>query len=112
MEDFERQLKYALARKEQPPSFEAKTFAAIASERSGRGSGRGMFWRWEALAASTLVAAGLWAQHERGAREQAAGEAARSRLQLALRITVSELSKIQKSVNAAHSAAGRPGEDE
>ena len=60
MEDFERQLRYALARKQQPASFEAKVFAAIAAERSGRR----MFWRWEALAASVLIAAGLWAQHE------------------------------------------------
>jgi hypothetical protein len=108
MEDFERQLKYALARKEQPPSFEAKTFAAIAAERSGRG----MFWRWEAVAASILIAAALWAQHERGAREQAAGEAAKAHLRVALNITVTELSKIQKTVNASQAAAGRPGEDE
>ncbi len=108
MEDFERQLKYALARKQQPPSFEAKTFAAIAAESPDRR----MFWRWEALAASVLIAAGLWAQYERGERERAAGEAAKAHLQLALKITVGELSKIQKTVNASHDAAGRPGEDE
>jgi hypothetical protein len=34
-------------------------------------------------------------------RERAAGEAARARLQLALRITVTELSKIQKTVRAS-----------
>ena len=97
MEDFERQLKYALARKQQPASFEAKALAAIAAERSGRG----MFWRWEALAASILVAAGLWAQYEHGVRERAAGEAAKARLPVALKITVIELSKIQKTVNSA-----------
>ncbi len=96
MEDFERQLKYALARKQQPPSFEAKAFAAIAAETSGRR----MFWHWEALAASVLIAAGLWAQHQQGVRERAAGEAAKARLQVALKITVTELSKIQKSVSA------------
>jgi hypothetical protein len=96
MEDFERQLKYALARKQQPPSFEAKAFAAIAAETSGRR----MSWRWEALAASILIAAGLWGQYEHGVRERAAGEAAKARLQLALKITATELSKIQKSVNA------------
>ncbi len=96
MEDFERQLKSALARKQEPPSLEAKTFAAIAAERSGRG----MFWRWEALAASILVAAGLWGQYQHGVRERAAGEVAKARLQVALKITVTELSKIQKTVNA------------
>jgi len=97
MEDFERQLQDALARKEQPPSFEAKVFAAIAAERISRGTS----WRWEALAASVLVAAGLFAQHENAVRERAAGEAAKARLQLALKVTVTELSKIQKTVNAA-----------
>jgi hypothetical protein len=96
MEDFEQQLRSALARKQEPPSFEAKTFAAIAAERSGRG----MFWRWEALAASVLVAAGLWGQYQHGVHERAAGEAAKARLQVALKITVTELSKIQKTVNA------------
>jgi hypothetical protein len=96
MEDFERQLKYALGRKQEPPSFEAKAFAAIAAETSGRR----MFWRWEALAASVLIAAGLWGQYEHGVRDRAAGEAAKARLQLALKITATELSKIQKSVNA------------
>ena len=96
MEDFERQLKSALARKQEPLSLEAKTFAAIAAEKSGRG----MSWRWEAVAASVLVAAGLWGQYEHGMRERAAGEVAKARLQLALKITVTELSKIQKTVNA------------
>ncbi len=35
MEDFEQQLRNALARKEQPPTFEAKVFAAVAAQRSG-----------------------------------------------------------------------------
>jgi hypothetical protein len=97
MEDFERQLQDALARKQQPSSFEAKVFAAIAAEKTSRGS----YWRWEALAASVLIVAGVFAQHENTVRERAAGEAAKARLQLALKITVTELSKIQKTVNAA-----------
>ena len=75
MEDFERQLRQALSRKEQPASFEAHVFAAIAADRSARRTS----WRWEALAASVLLVAGLWAQHE-----HAAGEAAKARLRLAL----------------------------
>ena len=45
MEDFEQQLRSALARKQQPPSFEAKSFAAIAAEDPGAGcSGAGRLW--------------------------------------------------------------------
>ena len=94
MEDFERQLRDALARKEQPPLFEAKVFAAIAESKSKRW----VSWRWEALAASLLALAGFWAQHEHTVRDRVAGEAAKARLQLALKITVTELSKIQRTV--------------
>jgi hypothetical protein len=97
MEHFEQQLRNALAPKEQPPSFEAKVFAAIAAGKPARSYS----WRWEALAASVLLAAGLWGQHQHDLRERAAGEAAKARLQIALRITVTELSKIQKTVKAA-----------
>ncbi len=97
MEDFERQLKHALARKEQPAAFEAKVFAAIAAGRSKRW----FFWRWEALAASVLMVAAFWAQHEHAVRDRAAGEAAKARLQLALRITVTELSRIQQTVRTS-----------
>jgi hypothetical protein len=97
MEDFEQQLKHALARKQEPGSFEAKVFAAIAAGKPARRYS----WRWEALAASVLLAAGLWGQHEHELRERAAGEAAKARLEVALRITVTELSKIQKTVKAA-----------
>ena len=97
MEDFERQLRDALTRKEQPPAFEAKVFAAIA-ERASR---RPVSWRWEALAASVLALAVFGAQHERTVHERAAGEAAKARLQLALKITVTELAKIQKTVRTS-----------
>jgi hypothetical protein len=98
MEDFERQLKNALARKEQPPSFEAKVFAAVAARRSGRS----IFWRWAAeVAAVVLIAGGFWVRHEGEVRERAAGETAKARLQLALKITVTELSKIRKSVRTS-----------
>jgi hypothetical protein len=98
MEDFEQQLRNALRRKEQPPSFEAKVFAAVAARRSGRS----IFWRWSAeVAAVILIACGFWVRHEGEVRERAAGQAAKARLQLALRITVTELSKIQKSVRTS-----------
>jgi len=98
MEDFERQLKDALSRKEPSPSFEAKVFGAIAAQQTGRIR----FWRWAAaLAVMLLVVAGFWMRHERQIEERAAGEAAKARLQLALRITVTELAKIQKSVRTS-----------
>jgi hypothetical protein len=105
MEDFEQKLKDALARKDQPPTFEAKVFAACARERSASGSAGssapGVLWRWEiaAVAATILLAAVSWTGHER--QERAAGEAAKARLQLALKITVTELGKIQRTVQAS-----------
>jgi len=97
MEDFEQQLKHALARKEQPAAFEAKVFAALAKSKTTRWA----FWRWEALAASLLMAAAFWAQHEQTVRDRAAGEAAKARLQLALKITVTQLVRIQQTVRTS-----------
>src|SRR5271170_3498667 len=98
MEDFEQQLRNALGRKEEPASFEAKVFAAVAAQRSGRS----IFWRWAAeVAAVILIAGGFWVRHEGEVRERAAGEAAKARLQLALKITVTELSKIQRTVRTS-----------
>ena len=99
MDDFEQQLRNALARKEQPPALEAKVLAGI---RAGRSAGWS-FWRWEAaaVAATVLLAAVSWMGHERESRERTAGEAAKARLQLALKITVTELSKIQKTVRTS-----------
>jgi hypothetical protein len=102
MEDFERQLRDALARKEQPPAFEAKVFAAIAKSKSRRRvAWWRASWRWEAVAASMLALAAFWSQHERTLRDRAAGEAVKARLQLALKITVTELAKIQKTVRTS-----------
>jgi len=98
MEDFEQQLRNALARKDQPAWFEAKVFAAVAARRSGRS----VFWRWAAEAAAVLlIACGFWVRHQGDIRERAAGEAAKARLQVALRITVTELSKIQETVRTS-----------
>jgi len=97
MEDFERQLRNALARKEQPASFEAKVLAAARTRRHVHSS----FWQWAAVAAVVLIATGFWVRHEREVQERAAGEAAKARLQLALKITVTELSKIQRTVRTS-----------
>jgi hypothetical protein len=98
MEDFEQQLRNALARKPEPLAFEAKIFAALARQKTGRSA----IWRWTAEAAAVVViASGFWLQHQHGERERVAGELAKARLQLALRITVTELSKIQRTVRTS-----------
>lgn len=103
MDHFEQQLRSALSRKGQPPELEAQVFAAIARERTKPKSAFHAFWRWEAVAvaASILLAAVSWTGHERELQERAAGEAARERLQVALRVTVTELGKIQRTVRTA-----------
>ncbi len=98
MEDFEQQLRNALARKEQPPTFEAKVFAAVAAQRSDRS----IFWRWATEVTAVLViASGFWMGYQHELQQRAAGEAAKARLEVALRITVTELSKIQKTVRTS-----------
>ena len=98
MEDFERQLRNALDRKQQPPTFEAKVFAAVAAQRSGRS----IFWRWATEVAAVLViASGFWMGYQHEIQQRAAGEAAKARLEIALKITVTELSKIQKTVRTS-----------
>ncbi len=97
MDDLERQLKHALARKEQPAWFEAKVLAATSARRP-----RPIFLRW-AVAASAAIAitAAVWTDHQAVVTERAAGVAARERLQLALRVTVTQLSKIQRTVQTS-----------
>jgi hypothetical protein len=98
MEDFEQQLRNALGRKEQPAWFEAKVLAATRA----REPERRIFWRWAAeLAAVILIAGGFWLRYDHEVHERAAGQAAKARLQLALKITVTELSKIQKTVRTS-----------
>ena len=89
MDDFEQQLKNALSRKEQPAWFEAKVLAAT------RQQPKLAFLRWlVATAAVLLVAAGIWTDHR-------AGVQAKAQLQLALKVTVTELGKIQRTVRAS-----------
>jgi len=98
MDDFEQLLKNALGRKEQPPAFEAKVFAAVADFKTRRR----IFWRWASeIVAVMLLAGGFWMRYERETQDRAAGEAAKARLQLALKVTVTELSKIQKTVRTS-----------
>lgn len=100
MEDFEQQLKNALARKDAPEWFEAKVMAAVRRE-GGKQAGRPVLrWRWAtALIATVLVIGGVTWQHERAVRERAAGEDAKARLELALKITRAKLQKIELKLN-------------
>lgn len=107
MEDLERQLRNALERKDAPAWFEAKVMAAVARQADRRQS----WWRrvfdrrarWmSAAAAAAMVVSGVVWQHERIAAlnaERAAGEAAKARLQLALRVTSVKLQQIGRKVN-------------
>lgn len=105
MDDLEQQLKRAFARQEPPPWFEGRVLAA-AMERSQPELG---WWRrpysaqrmrWATgLAAALLVTTGVW-QHERAVHDREAGEAAKEKVKIALRITTSKLQKIQARVDA------------
>jgi len=94
MDDFEQQLeqqlKVALGRREPPAGFEARVLARASAKRP-----KLAFLRWVvATASACAIAAGVWTDH----RERVAGEDAKARLELALKVTVSELGKIQRTV--------------
>ena len=95
MDDFEQQLKRAMARTDPPPWFEAKVLAAA---KRAQPAPKRKFWRlqWAVAAlASVLVVSGVVWQHE---RERKAGEEARAKLELALKITRQKLQKIEAEV--------------
>ena len=97
MDDFEKQLRDALARKEPSPFFESRVLGAVKrQQRERRTSGR-MWWA-SAIAAALLVMTGSAWQYERGVREQAAGQEAKASLELALKITSVKLQKISRKV--------------
>jgi hypothetical protein len=97
MEDFEQQIRNALARKEPSFGFETRVLAAARRPNVRHG-----VWRWaSALAAGIVLVMGITWEHERAVQERAAGEAAKERLKLALKITSMKLSKIQQKVEAA-----------
>jgi hypothetical protein len=107
MNDFEKQIRDALARKEPSPGFEARVLAA-----AGRTEERRNWWqfpfvgrmRWASavVATVTVVTAVAW-RHERAVEDRAAGEAAKARLELALKITSVKLARIQQRVEAHES---------
>ena len=99
MDDFEQQLKKAMARTDPPAWFEAKVLAAARQRRP-----EPKRWRFLVAAlASLLVVSGVVWQQE---RERKAGEEARAKLELALRITSEKLQKIEADVGRASARAG------
>ena len=107
MEDFERQLKNAMARREPPPWLEAKVLAAAASAQPepepawwNRLLFARMRWAPALVAVLVLVAGIFWEQQDRTARQRAEGEAAKAKLETALRVTSVKLRKIQQIVQA------------
>jgi len=103
MDDFERQLRQAMARTDAPAAFEAKVLAAAAREPEGWRSvwhwfARPVGLRWATVAlAALLVVSGVTWKHE---RERTAGEAARAKLELALKITSAKLHHIDQQIEA------------
>ena len=105
MDDLERELKRELAREDPPAWFEARVLAAVERERV-----RPVSWwrllfaqhtaRWAtACAALVITTAGVW-EHQRAVQERQAGEAAKQKLEMALRITSTKLQRIQAKVDA------------
>jgi len=106
MDDLERQLRDALARKQAPDWFEAKVLAAAAREKKAPVdfwrqlmAGTRLRWASAVLAGAAVLASGLAWQHERAVRERAEGEAAKARLELALKVTRVKLRKIGQKLD-------------
>jgi len=102
MDDFEQRIKDSLARKEPPAWLEAKILAAAGRRPEVRPWWRIMpqaRLRWaSALTAAAVLVTGLVWQRERAEQDRIAGEAAKQRLKLALKITSEKLQKIQHEV--------------
>ncbi len=96
MDDLEKQIQNALRRKEPSSGFEARVLGAVRRSESRRPFAGWL--RWTSAMAAVVVAAGVVWQHERNVAERAAGEAAKARLELALKITSVKLNRIQQIV--------------
>jgi hypothetical protein len=97
MDDFEKQLKDALARKEPSPFFEARVLGAAKRQAQERRASSRLWWA-SAVAAALLVVTGSVWQHQRDLREETAGREAKARLEQALKITSVKLQRISQKV--------------
>jgi hypothetical protein len=100
MDDFEQQLKRAMARKEPPAWLEAKVMAAAARRPRRRWEFLRMRWAAAALATLALTSGIVW-QRERERQERMAGEQAAAKLELALKVTSKKLRHIEEQLEAA-----------
>jgi hypothetical protein len=108
MEDFERQLENALRRREPPPWLESKIMATVNRPLAPEpkpalwarlSAGFRLRWVSAGLAACLVVSGVVW-QRERAEQDRVAGEQAKAKLEVALKVTSSKLRKIQMIVNA------------
>lgn len=93
MDNFEELLRDTLRRENPPEGFERRVLAAAAPRRFS--------WRpMMAIAAMLAVAAGAGWQVEQSRRDHEAGEAAKAKLEQALRVTSTKLQKIRQTVDS------------
>lgn len=97
MDDFETELKEALAKQAPSPFFEARVLAAARRQSVERRASLRMWWA-SAIAAVVLVVTGSTWQYQRTVREQVAGKEAKAQLELALKITSVKLQRISRKV--------------
>jgi len=89
----DRLLKEAMRRQDPPVGFEARVL--------GMTRRRTTSWKpWLAIAATLIIGGGLGWQVDQERRDRVQGEAAKAKLELALRITSAKLQKIQKTIEA------------
>ena len=94
LEQFERKLRMAIARREAPLGLKSRV---LAQARERRQAQRGRLWIWQRVAATLVVAAVLGGFAEyRHIEEQRKGEAAREQVLTALRITSRTMNRVQE----------------
>ena len=94
LQDFERKLRMAIARREAPLGLKSRV---LAQARERRQAQRGRLWIWQRVAATLVVAAVLGGFAEyRHIEEQRKGKAAREQVLTALRITSRTMGRVQE----------------
>jgi heme exporter protein D len=97
MDDFEKQIKEALAKQDPSPFFEARVLGAVKRQARERRASSRMWWASAVAALLLMITGSVW-QHQRDLREEAAGKEAKARLELALKITSVKLQRISQKV--------------
>jgi hypothetical protein len=98
MDDFEKQIKEALAKQDPSPFFEARVLGAVKRQARERRASLRMWWASAVVAMLLVVTGSAWQQHQKAVREEAAGKEAKARLELALKITSVKLQRISRKV--------------